>query len=140
MPEVIIAATPAPDIPTVLIIIFFGGFAIQQVLEIADPVFSLKLPSGPGKEDAKKIWMAILSVIAAGLLVYNLPDNYNDGFLFELLDPKGSSTGWKLWFLNADFLLSVLLLSTGTEASNTILKYFTYVKQVRKPAKPPAYK
>ncbi len=102
------------------------GFAIQQTLQIIDPVVSLfvgwatpRLPKWASAADVKKSAMGVLSfalgvIVACGTGVR----------LLKLVRPE--------WSGDADLLITAIVMSAGTEGANTIVKYGTYVKESRK--------
>jgi hypothetical protein len=112
-------------------LVFIAGFAIQQVLQILDPfvVSSIQwfkssrpakgLPGGMADSDFKKAVMASLSFLL-GLLTVALTNIR----LLQLLRPDYGAVG--------DFLVTALVVGTGTEAVNTVLKFLGYVKDAQK--------
>ena len=110
-------------------IVFIAGFAIQQALQIIDPIVvwlihgikksTNDLPGGMSEGDFKKAIMALLSfglgavgVWLTGIRLLKLLGDYSDP---------------------GDFLITALVLGSGTEAVNTVIKYLGYVKDARKP-------
>ena len=114
-------------------IVFLAGFAVQQTLQIFDPliiVFINKcktlsptkgLPGGLSDADFKKAIMALLSVLL-GIVIVGLTHIR----LLALLNPNLTRVG--------DFIVSALVVGSGTEAVNTLLKFLGYVKDAQKPA------
>ena len=123
---------PAPFSPAeTTAIVFIAGFAIQQALQIIDPIVvwiiqgvkksrsTNDLPGGMSEGDFKKAIMALLSfgmgavgVWLTGIRLLKLLGDYSDP---------------------GDFLITALVLGSGTEAVNTVIKYLGYVKDARKP-------
>ena len=113
-------------------IIFLAGFAIQQTLQIIDPfvtvgIFNYKnsratkdLPGGLTDAEIKKAIMALLSFFC-GMVVVSTANIR----LLALLSADLKGVG--------DFFVSALVVGTGTEAVNTILKFLGYVKDAQKP-------
>ncbi len=117
-------------------VVFLAGFAIQQVLQILDPfvvwgMAKLKagrpnkdLPGGMADADFKKAVMAALA------FVLGLATALMTGIrLLRLVRPEFNDFG--------DLLVSALVLGTGTEAVNTVLKFISYVKDAQKPPPEP---
>ena len=96
--------------------VFAAGFAVQQLLEILDPGITaiVKIPT------AKKIVASLIS-LALGLLLA-----YYGGF--RVLTTLGASNP------NAalDVTVTGLILSAGTEGSNSIMKFLGYAKENKK--------
>ncbi len=121
------------SLPEVVAIVFIIGFAIQQALQILDPFVmagisryknsrpNKDLPGGMSDADFKKAVMASLSfslgAITAGLSGVRL--------LYYVRPEWGGSI--------ADFLVTALVIGTGTEAVNIVLKFMGYVKDAQKP-------
>lgn len=116
----------------VLGVVTLGGFAIQQSLQLCDiPVSWLigtitkggtKLPNGMTFGDFKKAIMTVLA-FALSLMAVLCFDIGTLEFISDSL--KGQPI---------DILVTALVLSAGTEGTNTLLKYFGYVKDARKPS------
>src|SRR6185436_16305497 len=116
----------------VVAIVFIIGFAIQQALQILDPLVmagiskyknsrpSKDLPGGMSDADFKKALMALLS-FALGMIATAL----SGVRLIYYVKPQ--------WGGAADFLVTSLVMGTGTEAVNTVLKFMGYVKDAQKP-------
>ncbi|MCX7067986.1 MAG: hypothetical protein NTW85_09890 [Methylococcales bacterium] len=117
-------------------IIFLAGFAIQQILQIIDPfvifgIYKFKnhrltkdLPGGLSDADVKKALMAFLSFFFGAVVI-----SLTNIRLLALLNADLAGVG--------DFLVSGLVVGTGTEAVNTLLKFLGYVKEAQKPAPAP---
>ena len=120
------------SLPQVVAIVFVIGFAIQQTLQILDPFVmaaisryknrrpNKDLPGGMSDADFKKSVSASLSTVL-GALVAAL----SGVRLLRYVDPALS--GW------ADFFVTALVIGTGTEAVNIVLKFMGYVKDAQKP-------
>ena len=114
-------------------IVFLAGFAVQQTLQILDPLIIVSinkyktsrpttgLPGGLSDADFKKAIMALLSFLL-GIGIVALTHIQ----LLALLNPKLTGIG--------DFFVSALVVGSGTEAVNTLLKFLGYVKDAQKPA------
>lgn len=121
------------QIGKVFAIVYITSFAIQQLLEIFDPLISAGIkkirdgrtnkdfPGGQTEEDFKKSVMNLLSFIVAGLVVGLSPIS-----ILEFVHQP-----WKGGF--TDWLISALVVGAGTESTNILMKYFGYVKDARKP-------
>ena len=113
-------------------VVFIAGFAIQQALQILDPFVIVALgcfkrwrpeqhlPGGMTDADFKKTVMSFLS-FALGVVTVLLTGIR----LLKLLRPEYSGLG--------DILVTGLVLGTGTEAVNTVLKFLGYLKDAQKP-------
>jgi hypothetical protein len=121
------------QIARVLAIVAIAGFAIQQLLQILDPLIiagiagykrnrtTNDLPGGISDADFKKAVMTFLGFLAGIITVKSTDIN-----TLALLDPKWGGCG--------DTIVTALVISGGTEGFNTLLKYFGYVKEARKQA------
>ena len=95
---------------------FAAGFAVQQFLQILDPVVS-KVVETP---DNKK---AILGLISFGL-----------GVVFSLSGLRilaAIAPNRAIW-VPADVVVSALFISAGTEGFNSIMKFLSYQKESAK--------
>ena len=107
MPEVdplILALVPA----------FAAGFAIQQFLELVDPIivrFGLK-------DADKKLVLGFISLSLGALIVLFTPVRILDGL------------GYKIPLL--DGAVTALFISGGTEGLNSIIKFLGYAKEKEK--------
>lgn len=121
------------SLPQVVAIVFIIGFAIQQVLQILDPFVmagisryknsrpNKDLPGGMSDGDFKKAVMASLSFFLGAITAY-----LSHVRLLVYVKPE--------WGGNiADFLVTALVIGTGTEAVNIVLKFMGYVKDAQKP-------
>ena len=114
-------------------IVFIAGFAIQQVLQFIDPFViafmnklkgsgpDTNLPGGISEADFKKALMAFLSFLLGMAAVGTTGIR-----LLEILDYAYKGIG--------DFFVSALVVGTGTEATNSVLKFLGYVKDAQKPS------
>jgi hypothetical protein len=94
--------------------VFAAGLAIQQLLEVMDPITS-RLAA----EKDKKLFLSILSLAAGAVLSF--------GCGLRILAPLG--------VMDSDFLdgvVTALITSAGTETFNSILKYLGYAKESKK--------
>ena len=93
---------------------FAAGFAIQQLLEILDPLI-IKII---GQAD-KKLVLGIVAFIVGLVLAF--------GVGLSILEPLGvADTG--IW----DTIITGLVISAGTEGINSILKFLGYTKEKEK--------
>ena len=94
---------------------FAAGFALQQLLEIVDPVLKRIL----GEEADKKLVLGLISFAVGLALAF--------GAGLRVLQPLGVA--------GADFVdafVTALIVSAGTEGFNSILKFLGYTKEKRK--------
>jgi hypothetical protein len=116
----------------ILGVVTLGGFAIQQALQVFDIPISwmldkitgggARIPSVMTLSEVKKSAMTALAFVIALIVTCVYPTigtlRYIDSsFVGKLLDS----------------VVTALVLSAGTEGMNTLLKYFGYVKDARKP-------
>lgn len=93
---------------------FAAGFAIQQLMELVDPII-VRL----GLKDAdKKLVLGFISLILGALIVLFTP--------VRILD----SLGYKIPLL--DGAVTALFISGGTEGLNSIIKFLGYAKEKEK--------
>jgi hypothetical protein len=112
----------------IVAIVFLAGFAIQQFLEILSPVITLfvsklkggkeTFPGGIEDADMKKMIMGILSFLLGFLTV-----TITGIGLLKLIKPEWGGVG--------DNLVTALVIGSGTEAANTVLKFVGYVKDAQ---------
>jgi hypothetical protein len=125
----------AAEYAKVLGLVTIAGLAIQQTLQIIDPlVMALiawiksartkhDLPGGMSDGDFKKALVACIGTIF-GYIAVRYADIHTICFLLTPAD----CGKWP------DQLVSSLVLGAGTEGVNTLIKYFGYVKDARKQA------
>jgi hypothetical protein len=91
--------------------VFVAAFAVQQLLELVDPVFF--------KEDIvqyKKLILDLVSLALGIVLAF--------GFGLRMMAPFGVNTvDW------LDATVTAIVLSAGTEGSNSIMKVLQYYKE-----------
>jgi hypothetical protein len=119
----------------VVAVVFISGFAIQQALQILDPPITgaidrykksrltrslPALPGGMADADFKKAVMALLSFVL-GLVVVLLTGIRLLAYI---------KVEWKGF---GDMLVTALVVGSGTDAANTVLKFLGYVKDAQKP-------
>jgi hypothetical protein len=102
MDKIVLALGPA----------FAAGFALQQLIELLNPVID------KFAVDNKKMIIGILS------LVFGLILSFGAGL--RALAPLGFA-GADFW----DALITALIISAGTEGINSIMKYLGYAKDVK---------
>jgi hypothetical protein len=115
---------------TIIAIITLGGFAIQQVLQVADIPISwaiarvtkggIRIPSGMLYGDFKKGVMTLLAFVIALITTLVFKEDVRT-LTFASDDLK-----------SIDPIVTALILSAGTEGTNTLLKYFSYIKDGRR--------
>lgn len=101
--------------------IFAAGFAIQQFLEILDPIVVRLI----GERD-KKLILGIISLIAGLLIAFGtglrvlaplcIYSEVHEGYYFDLLDA----------------LITAFIISAGTEGINSVMKFLGYAKESKK--------
>ncbi|MBN1322680.1 MAG: hypothetical protein JW986_01585 [Methanotrichaceae archaeon] len=94
--------------------VMIAGIAIQQILEILDPLVVKII----GEED-KKMVMGLIALVA-GLAV-------SFGLGMRVLQPLGIVVPDGL-----DMLVSAMVIGAGTEGFNSLLKYIDYAKEGKK--------
>jgi hypothetical protein len=109
------------DIVTALGPAFAGPMAIQHVNELLDPLAS-RTSSDPNK---KKTIMGIFSVALALAALYCAPQLR----ILHVLQSYADSEHWMCFW---DDILSALIISTGTEGVNSIVKFLGYAKEQKK--------
>jgi len=92
--------------------VFAAGLAIQQLLEMLDPLF--------GKLKSKKAILSLVSLAVGLTLAF--------GANLKILVPLGWN-GNVFW----DGLITGLVISGGTEGINSIMKFLGYKKDKEKP-------
>lgn len=107
------------DIVKALAPAFAAGLAIQHANELLDPLVS-KIA---GSEVLKKTYMGWLSLLFGALVT-------------GLLQVRVISviTGAKTGSDGLDFVVTALVISTGTEGVNSIIKFLGYAKDQKKAA------
>lgn len=95
---------------------FAAGFAVQRLLEIADPVLDMV-----GKPRIKHIVAGVISLIIGLLLAF--------GAGLHVLEPLGIKNQTLI-----DGLVTGLIVSGGTEGFNSIMKFLGYAKDAKSAA------
>jgi hypothetical protein len=101
---------------------FAAGFAIQRLLELADPLTNVLLGNRPARANTKKALLAVLSLVAGLALAL--------GAGLRVLRPLGArqdAVGTV-----TDVVVTALVISPGTEGVNSILKFLGYAKEDKK--------
>jgi hypothetical protein len=101
---------------------FAAGFAVQRLLEIADPLINLIVGSRPERATFKKTLLVLLSLVA-GLVIAV-------GAGLRVLEPLGATTSGI--GTTIDVVATALVISAGTEGVNSILKFLGYAKEDKK--------
>lgn len=101
--------------------VFAAGFAIQQLLELLDPLLSRFVDVA-----WKKVILGLISLVI-GLILSGF-----GGFrtLLPLFQASSGSTPWNHPVL--DVIVTGLILSAGTEGLNSIMKFLGYAKETKK--------
>lgn len=115
----------------VVAVVFITGFAIQQLLQIADPLITLSAVKVKAWQ-----WFKDFPNITDGDLKKSLmyAGSFGLGLIavlwtkISLLGLINSEWGTTL----GDNLVSALVVGSGTEATNTVLKYLGYIKEAKK--------
>ncbi len=94
--------------------IFAAGFAIQQFVELLDPLINKFL-----EKKGKQIVINLFSLIIGILLSY--------GAKLRLLQSLGNDANFLI-----DIIITGLVISGGTEAVNSIVKFLGYKKNEKK--------
>jgi hypothetical protein len=98
---------------------FAAGFAVQQLLELADPVLDTFITKNLGKPDWKK---PLLSLIALGIgLALAI------GAHLHVLAPLGVKVN-SAW----DDVVTGIFISGGTQGFNSLMKFLGYAKDKKK--------
>ncbi len=105
MDKLILALAPA----------FAAGFAIQHLLEVLDPILFKHIK--PPRQ--KKMVLGLISLILGLVLAY--------GGGLRVLQPLGF-TGSEIY----DLLVTGLVISSGTEGVNSLVKFLGYTKENKK--------
>ena len=95
---------------------FAAGFAIQQLLEVLDPII-IKII---GQAD-KKLVLGIVAFVVGLVLAF--------GAGLSILEPLGVAEAGI-----GDTIITGLVISAGTEGINSILKFLGYTKEKEKAA------
>jgi hypothetical protein len=100
---------------------FAAGFAVQRLLEILDSWFDLDT-----RMDIKwkKALLSSISLVVGIFLAYRLELRVVGALSGSLLGANISA--------GLDYLVSGLIISAGTEGLNSILKFLSYSKEVKK--------
>lgn len=112
---------PVIDSSNPLGLLFVAGFAVQQILEaLAWPV------ENRFGESWKKTVLGIIGFLIGLFLASQL-----DLYILKYYIPDGVATsGVRGGIL--DMVLTALILSAGTEGTNSVLKYLKYLKEDKK--------
>lgn len=109
-----------PNVVTALMPAFAAGFAVQRLLEIADPILERLM------KERKRYYLGLIS-LAVGLWAAW----YADLRVLVHLTPEATPPAPAVPdFL--DFLVTGLIISAGTEGFNSILKFLSYKKEEKK--------
>ena len=103
---------------TALAPVFAAGLAIQQLLELLDPIVTRVVGDAN-----KKIGHGILSLIAGLALAF--------GAGLRVLGPLGGQD-FGPWDENVDKFVTGLIISGGTQGINSIMKFMGYAKEGKK--------
>ena len=124
------------DMKETLAFVTLVGFAIQQVIELLDPIISKTIRkyidwrtssvAVLSEAELKKGWMTFLAFLL-GLVAATQINMDLFGFIDTIYLGK-----------NENILVIALVLGAGTEGLNTLTKYFSYIKESRKITAPKA--
>lgn len=125
------AAPPQLSPEAVFAVIAMAGFAVQRVVELVDPIVELAIFKSrekvsaldPWEQTIKKLVLMVIALCAAGFIV-----QVTGIRLLALLPDIGAD-------VTGDYFVTVLVLSAGTEAANSLTKWLQYVKDARNPAR-----
>jgi hypothetical protein len=102
------------DLPAQLSILYIVGFAIQQALELV----GVWIEGGPASKTGKIIFrfgavvLALTACLVSGALVLKITDS--------------------AWL---NYVVSILVIASGTEGINSIVKFLAYTKELTKEKK-----
>lgn len=102
---------------------FSAGVAVQQLLEILDPVVAAIFGAAN-----KKLVLGIISLVIGVLLAWCMCDLH----VVQILREGTTDPCWDKWKLLGDVLVSGLIISAGTEGFNSITKFLGYAKENKK--------
>lgn len=111
-------------------IALLGAFAIQRVVDLFDPLLVRLSAAFTGSSwfetnSAAKKWLSLVFSLGLGIAAsWRVPLRS-----VALLVPDVSEL--------ADVVVTGLVIAAGTEGSNSLIKYFSYVKDAKKPADKP---
>ncbi len=94
-----------------LVPVFAVGLAIQQLLEVLDPIMNKLVGEGD-----KKLFLGIISMVVGLTIAYSSH--------ISVLTPLGIIDAGAL-----DVFVTGLIVSAGTETFNSILKFLGYAKE-----------
>jgi len=106
---------------------FACGFAVQQALQIMDPVVSkANITSKPGTSNVKQAVMGVTS-LTFGLLIAGFGK-------VDIIEPLSKAAGGTPLTLPTWLAVSVnaLIISAGTEGFNSLMKFLSYQKEAVK--------
>ena len=101
---------------------FAAGFAVQRLLEIADPILTGRITD----QNTKKKWLGSVALVFGFALAYAAQ--------LRVLAPLGadlSRLGESMAFF-VDYIVTAFIVSAGTEGFNSIMKFLTYKKEEKK--------
>lgn len=99
---------------------FSAGVAVQQLLEILDPVITAVFGAAN-----KKLVLGIISFVIGVSLACGVSGLH----VVQILSGGEAKHGWDLF---GDVLVSGLIISAGTEGFNSIVKFLGYAKENKK--------
>ena len=108
------------SITTGLVPAFVAGFAVQQLLELLDPIISRITKSSGQADDLKKSVMNVIAIGFAAVITFGSDDIRILSALGIKPDP---------WF---DGVVTMFVISAGTNGVNSILKFMSYKKEEAK--------
>jgi hypothetical protein len=103
------------NVVSALVPAFAGGFALQRLFEILDPLLDTL-------GTRKKSTIGVLSVVIAWAFVYAADKSNAPLSVLHALMPNIT------WKYDLDWIVTILIISAGTEGFNSILKFLEYKK------------
>jgi len=117
-------AAATVDIAKALLPAFAAGFAVQQFLELVDPIYtgilSMLAPSA-GSNDGTRAKKVVFSIVSFLLGLWLAKHN------ILVLKPLGIDISPRV-----DLLVSAIFISAGTEGLNSLMKFAGYKKEQKK--------
>jgi hypothetical protein len=98
---------------------FAAGFAVQQLLEILDPIVTAVIGVLKWSPTIKKALMGVLSLVTGLVIAYAA-----DLHVLQSLQSSGHVHG--------DRIVTGIIISAGTEGFNSIMKFLGYAKEAKK--------
>jgi hypothetical protein len=103
---------------------FAVGLGIQHLNELLDLILTAMARGDPNK---KKLFMGLSSLVFASIAIWSL-----DIRILQLLGANKSISSEVLYQF-MDFVVTALVISTGTEGINSLVKFLGYAKDQHRP-------